>query len=437
MLKFLFTLILSAFVCVHTSGCEDISDSGLITDGRVVIANNASEATGSVTLTDEALAIDNATQTDFTGSQGSSASQRSYASTTPFSLRKVAQVDAPVANGVTLQANDVVVHSNLAYVGYNVQGETFLGGVQIISILDADAPELLAEMIFLDADVNGVYLHGNDLYLALAVNPDQDGSVTSPAALEKVRLSTGGVAFAGSLGRIDLPSFAATDIVRVGNDILVTSGTTDGGLSIVDLTSYGVTGFVPIDDARGVDQASGTTATVVSGTPGAVHVIDISAEEILSTTPIFGAATEVSKATVQMIGDYAYLGVGEGGFQVIDTGDGSLVLDVPQVEYGGLPLGLTVSNAVTVDRDFAFIASGEAGVTALRFDNPQVSRVDDALITVTAAAKPYPTPTSVDARLVGQVIIGVDLSVNMVEVRQSHLFAAAGLGGLSIILIDE
>ncbi|NNF28302.1 MAG: hypothetical protein HKN73_13850, partial [Gemmatimonadetes bacterium] len=68
----------------------------------------------------------------------------------------VAEVDAPLLNGVPLQATHLAIRGDRAYVSYNVQGSVFLGGVDAFDRIGSKTPVLTSGLLFTDTDVSAV-----------------------------------------------------------------------------------------------------------------------------------------------------------------------------------------------------------------------------------------------------------------------------------------
>ena len=433
MRKYLLLMLLPInFVVLGCSSEDEDKGLDLVTSGRVLIANSGVDATGQIGLDLQVLDIDETEAMDFTDSQASPISQRSAMKTaSELKLTKIGSISPPISNGVTLQASDILVLSSLAFVAYNVQGEQFLGAVQIIDISNRMAPEIIAEMILLDADVHGLTKHGAELYLAIGVDPDKNEDFSTPAGIEKIVLSNGSRRFKGSAGRVDLPSFAATDVILTHSYLVVTSGDVGGGASLINRSSFAFHQFLPSYDARGVSRYKGGKVALISGQPGRIDILNTQTLSFEQNFPVAGASTPESKSTIQMVGSVAFVGAGEGGVQVVDVETGQLRISIPQRHVPGLSLQDTVSNAITVDRHYGFVACGQAGISVVYFNKSQLTKTDfDSSIELSS-------PESLNARLVGQIAFGVNDSVNMVDIRHNYAFAATGLGGVNIVLIEE
>src|SRR5260370_37742089 len=85
-----------------------------------------------------------------------------------FSLRLKAEVAPPSIGGQVLQATSVSMVGNLAVVSYNLAGNPYGGGVDVIDISDKSHPVLTSEALFQNTDVSAVTTSGINVHLAEA-----------------------------------------------------------------------------------------------------------------------------------------------------------------------------------------------------------------------------------------------------------------------------
>jgi hypothetical protein len=143
----------------------------------------------------------------------------------------------------------------------------------------------------------------------------------------------------------------------------------------------------------------------------------------LSTTYSFpGADVAESKSAYEIVGGKAFVAAGPEGVQVLCLDDGEIIgsLARPDPASLGLDPSVVVTNAVTVQDDLLFVSNGEAGVY------------------VAAGAEPFATSGcgAQDIDELGRLRFENLQSANHVVYRDEHLFVAAGLGGLKIVLVE-
>ncbi len=322
-----------------------------------------------------------------------------------------AEVDPPDLGGLTIQATEVDLDRGIAYVSYNVQGPVYRGGVDAFDVRHVATPLLLSQALFEDTDVSSLDQHGGYLYLATATG---DPAFTSPAVLEAVALD--GIRLTAISRRVDLPSYAATGVTVVGDQVLVTSGNTDeGGLSILDRGSLERETLIPFRDARDV-VVQGNIAIAMKGTPAELYVVERTAGTVLRFYSPGGANIPESKSTIKIFRNFVFVAAGDEGTKLVRLSDGAVVATLPTPQVEGLPPEYAVTNAVSAHGNLLFMANGGAGLYV-------------AQIVVNE------TGTDAALELVGRVDFGDDSSANYVAAKGNVLFVASGLGGLKIVEI--
>jgi len=403
-LIFISNTIIIVLVFVATA-CSDLDSSS----ERILIENNPSVLSTRIQYSQDIIPIDT---TNFRNKVGRSTPVN--ADTVVLTL--VAEVSPPEYDGIVLQATDVRIEDDMAYVSYNVQGETFLGAIDIFDVGNIDQPILLSSAIFTDTDVNGIKEKSGFLYLACAT---ERVGFSSPAVLERIELNDDGL-LTNNSEAIDLPSFAATDVDVAKNWIYVTSGALGGYVTILDEDTFTKHDSVSIEDARGVD-ADKNNVGVVAGTPARLLTFDRDLGTLENDWSLSGATIEFSKSTIEIKKKKAILALGDGGTQIICLETGDVIETIPQPIVSGLDSAVTVTNAATVEKRLLFMANGEAGVYVAIADTKFDSKDCD-----------------VDGlELMGQFRFDDLQSVNHINYKGEVMFIASGLGGLKILTVDE
>ncbi len=324
-----------------------------------------------------------------------------------------AETSTPVLDGNALQATDISIEGNRAYVTYALRGDAFGGGVDVFNITDNTKPVLEAGIYIKDSDVNGICVTGNDMYLAIAREP---GSGVEYAALEHFTLKGGLPGTKSDL--IDLPSWAATDVTVSGNQVFVTTGAVNGYICILNKTSLALVNQISLEDARGV-AAENNKVAVFAGTPAHLYYLN-SEGSALADYSLTGATIADSKSTVEVLGGKAIIAAGDGGMQIVCLESGDILGEIPVPAVNGLDASVCVANAATANNDLIFIANGEAGVYAVQCDKSlNANQCDTGSL-----------------QLQGKLVFDTNISANDVLYRAGTLFVASGLGGLKIISIE-
>lgn len=325
-----------------------------------------------------------------------------------YKMKQIARVSPPVVAGVQLQASHLVRDGSRAFVGYNVRGDVFRGGVDVFDQLNGEEPRLRAQALLYDSEISSVDLSGGSLYLATAT---ADESFRSPAVLEVMSVDNGAKSLI-STARVELSSFAGTGVRAFGGEVFTTSGS-NGHVTVFDGALRPVFSDA-LADARAVD-VNDAYFVAMRGTPGLLRVYDRGARRVLRDIPLGGANTPNAKSSLFLVGDLAFAAAGDGGVVVANVATGQ-VLERLAAPPGP---GISVSNGLAWYKDLLFVANGEGGLWMA-----QATRDLDRL----GGAAP-------DFHIVGR--IDLSGSANFVEVKGDLLFVATGLAGLTIVEFDN
>ena len=141
-----------------------------------------------------------------------------------------------------------------------------------------------------------------------------------------------------------------------------------------------------------------------------------------TTYNLQGATIPFSKSTAELHGDNALLALGDGGTQIVNVTDGTVIKTIPQPEVDGLSLDNTVTNAATVSDNIIFMANGQAGVYVAAISSKTKSILDNVT-------------DGNDIILLGHFTFGSSHSANHAIYDKHSLFVASGLGGLKIFKV--
>ena len=410
-----------ALICVvalvHVS-CSDSMGPGDQSNARISITNNAGELAARVTYMNDSIPVDSA-GVGYPSAPvpyaSASISRSSAASQGAFNLHLKAEVAPPSIGGQMLQATSVSIVGNLAVVSYNMVGNPYLGGVDVIDISNKNHPVLTSEALFQNTDVSAVTTSGVNVYLAEATG---DTGFASPAVFKVVTLVGNQLVLTGNT-RTGLSSFAATS-VAFGTRVYATSGDA-GSLFMLSPATFAVTSSIALQDARWVAVGGGQVA-VVQGMPGRLVVYNESNMSLVGSWPFKGADIAQSKSQAELVGGKAFIAAGDSGVQVLNPLTGAFLGQVPRPNPDSLGLSpsVVVTNAVAIDQDLMFISNGEAGV--------YLAQGSQAFSTSGTGAQTI--------TMQGKLRFGNLQSVNHVALQSGILMVAAGLGGLKIVQVN-
>ena len=404
-MKFL-TIILIGLVSIQLfDGCakdNPVGPNG--SGGRVTVNNNEDDLNNRVTVRDDTITVDTTV-----GLRKSSLGKG-------FSLTLVAEIAPPVVNGVTLQATSVSLNGPFAYISYNLQGNTYGGGVDIVQLKGTKNATIRSEATFSDTKVSSVAFDANsgNVYLAEACS---NAAFAYPAAVEVMKTSGNKLSSTGNVQSV-LSSYAATSIAVGSGKIFATTGNT-GGLYTLSTDSLQSESFTVLSDARWIDFDSTYVAVVQGG--GILSVFDAVSGGLLHTYPFSGTGIPESKSTVRVIGGKALIAAGDGGVQLMNLATGTIVGSIPRTIVSGLDPSLSVTNAVDGAGQYIYISNGEAGVYVAEASQALENMSGDQPITLT---------------VLGQLQFASLQSVNHVAFNGTTLVIASGLGGVKVVDVN-
>ena len=336
----------------------------------------------------------------------------SVQATKDIDLRLKAELASPVVEQggekITLQATAVDLMGDYAVVSYNVQGETYLGGIDVLRVKDKAKPKLISRAIYTNADVHAVRVANGRVYAVLGAL-----SKTRPqtAFLHIIPMSSKGYPDYKAAELMGLEGNVGTSVATLDDAILATSGD-NGGMTVLN-SDLEQKAFTPLAKARWVD-ANDSFIAVLQAIPGQIQVFDAQNFEQVSTLSVDGLTTPQAKSVLELEGKLAFIAAGTAGVEVLNLTTGKSVASIsPEA------LGDAVTNAVTAGGNFVFVAGGTAGLHVAYSDTP-FDDLDEAFELTT----------------LGKLELDGLASANHVHLFGDTLFVAAGLEGLKIIQTD-
>ncbi len=348
-------------------------------------------------------------------------------------IEVIADLESPAYKKETLQASHIRITDGFAYIGYNTQGERYLGGIDIVDINPAADPRLVSNVIFINPETNfGKDVSSIDIepkvpgfnnFIWIAGAEEGNPSLSSPAIAERFTLNADNQfqLTNGPREVFDLKGFVGTDIRFFKNKIYATSGT-GGGLTVLNNQMLELN-FYDIENARSVDVNKNYTVAL-GGNPGHLYGPGVWDSEI------GGATDPEAKSMVRLCyetngtivtkgakctGNFALAALGEDGLKCFNLNISSSVpvssLPRPVIqdetkEWDYVTNGVSIANG-----GWVYIANGAAGLDIAKMD------------------------LHGNLTLLGNIDLGA--SVNFVEASDNYVFVATGLGGLKILKVKE
>ena len=115
------------------------------TNGRITVVNDETKLNARVTTRNELIKLD--TTRGLGRTHGSNA----------FSMTLVAEIAPTTVNGQTLMATSVSLDGQFAYISYNLRGESYGGGVDIVQLKGTQNATIRSEALFSDTKVSSVF----------------------------------------------------------------------------------------------------------------------------------------------------------------------------------------------------------------------------------------------------------------------------------------
>lgn len=375
--------------------CDNNDDTS--TDNQA--KENNIEINSDVTSLNKRLDLTNSGVITITNTSTSKLLKSSQA-TTDLPLVQIAEINPPKdSNGRTLQANHVAVNGNYAYVAYTMIGDVYSGAIDVIDVSDPYKPKLITSALIANTDITSLTYSNGNLIVAGATDIDKNATLTNPSIVINMQLSSGLLTDKYTINNLE--GKVTTDVAANSSSYFAVTGDA-GNLYKINSSSKAITGKAALADLRTV-AVSGDKIVTLSGTKG----VNIYNESSLALQKSFTTSTDVSGAKRTMDFDGAKLLVSEGynGLGVYDINSGSKLQTIGLTTAGED----NVTNAVSVNEGYAFVANGAAGLNVYQ-SGSQLS-------------------------LVGTV--GITGSSNYVKSSGNYIYVASGKGGLKIIKMEK
>jgi len=358
---------------------------------RIVLENDHEILNGRIKYFNQEIPLDSSSSFSKTAS-----SKRPHTK-----LILLAEIEPPEIDGHKLQANHVTLSNDYAYVSYSTRNNEFRGGVEIFDLKTADRPVSRSLILFRDTDLSMAIEWDGRLYMGGATDSDHNSNFKSPAVLEVITLDD--YRLTDISERVDLPSFNANDLACFDDAIFVTTGTTDGTLSIFDQHENGLilSKEIKINAAKAIDKNK-EYFVVMEGTGTNLHLFDRPSREFLKTIPLGCPNFYKAKAEIQVVRDRIYLSAWDCGVMMYDLKKETLK-GFPAPEGGHC-------NAISVNLELAFMANGSDGLSVLFFSENGFEEIGSTKFSG---------------------------STNFVATDGDLLFVANGSGGLKVLRIER
>lgn len=303
----------------------------------------------------------------------------------------VAEVSSPIFQGEKLSATHVQVVDDKAYVSYNKQGDTHLGGLEVFDLSNRAYPKLVSQALFKNADVNAITTdyEGDEFSrrIWLALSHKNKGAVVRQVSLRDGLISD-------EIKDVSLSKFSqgisasANGIVRSGDYLYVTAGKTRGGTYTLDVDDLGFIDAEEYSDAKyvatnGSIPFASSVVSLVTGENAELKIKQVGSNDTSKTIDI-GAAVHQNvernfrgKSTLhfaQRHPEVVFVTMGYDGLKGFDIYTDEELFSSPS---SMLAKGNT--NGITSDDDYLYMANGADGITVATM--PEGSGVVEPIFT--------------------------------------------------------
>lgn len=391
---FLFSVLTLVFV----TSCSDNGDSnGENSSDRnaIVINDNQTQLKQRLDLTNSGvISIVNAK----TG-------KKLTAQSSQLPLTQIAEFNAPKdSQGRTLQASHVAVNGNYAYVAYTLEGSDYSGAIDMIDVSDPYKPKLVMSALIPDTDITSLVYSNGRLIIGAASDADKNPALLSPAIVMNMQLNNGALTVDFSTN--DVGSYVTTDVAANSTNYFAVSGD-NGNLYKFDNATKQAVSSKAIEDLRSVAVVNDKIVTL-SGTKG-INIYNASNLELTKSFAPWIDDKQGAKRTIDFKDDKILVSEGYQGLGVYNINTGVKVQTISLEPHNSAEPDDVVTNAVSVNDDYAFVANGGNGL--------EVYKTGDLLT------------------LMGTV--GITGSANYVKTSGDYIYVASGKGGLKIIKMEK
>lgn len=393
-------LLVVLLVASIFGACDILSNS----DGnnfKVEINNDAESLNKRIQIINQPVILDS-TRSKSTGSVTTSGAG---------SFTHVANVASPKINGRTLSATSIEIRANKVYISYHLNGNDYGGAVDIIDIRDEDNPSLISHISFADTDVNALDVEennkllwitgGRDINSSNHRNADHNGAIIGELGIDKGEFEV------NDYRETPLPSYSGNDIVDApGQYLYVASGATGGGFYELNKNSFEINNRVDNTFAKSLDRRQNDIVglNLTEDNRANFTIIDFENETVTNYETPYTVAPTDGKNVLEHTASITYAALGDQGVKGFQFNTGT----DPVYEFN--PQGDDVSNGVTVDGQYVYIANGT-----------------DGLFITTIARNGNKEPEEVYSWN------GGDGSANFVKTDGNFIILANGIDGLNIL----
>ncbi|MCB7482016.1 hypothetical protein [Christiangramia sediminis] len=341
-----------------------------------------------------------------------------------FGIEQIASLEPPVLDGTALRATHVDVNGDFAYISYNKEGATYLGAIDVVNISDKYNPELVSRLTTSIADINSLFVDNNNYLVFTGASAKDNRGTGRRSLMGYLELANGDLdqSFSNEsddprvnpISNLDYGNQgnAGVHILPYNGEAISISGDA-GAISKLEypgiMTAFDGNFTEEIGDLRYAALKNNTLA-VLSGVDGLMNFTINDSFELISKISTAPLAAE-SKRTITWYGDNVLVSEGSQGVGIYNFEAGAKLASLPlkvNPEAAEINLEDKVTNAVSTDGNFIYMANGGAGLDIIKLNetlNP-----------------------------VAEGIAEIQGSANFVQAKGEYIYVASG-SGLKILKV--
>ncbi|WP_209400528.1 hypothetical protein [Pseudozobellia sp. WGM2] len=342
-------------VLMFAASCSD--ETTVYSDPSEDVSIEKSESVlESSILFDDAGVLDIASEAALTGKTAKGAEEMAG----DYPLTLVARVDPPSYSGAeNLTAAHVHLDGDYAYVAYNTVEDGYAGGIDIVNVNDPNNPQVTSRLYYSNADINAIEYNDGYIYAVGGVDAEKSVRATSNSFVVKILVSGGRMDTGAGLTYGFQEGFNATDVEVTGNTVYVTSGK-DGLLTAYNKSDLSIQNDASYADLRSVAHHDETIAVLDASTGVVLMDEGLNVTKEIAIDSDFG---DFSKRTLDISDDRIVVSEGSKGAGIYNRSSGSLIEYVPiLINPDGVDQSNIVTNAVATNEEILLMANGGAGL---------------------------------------------------------------------------
>jgi len=341
-----------------------------------------------------------------------------------FGIEEIASLEPPVIDATVLRATHLDVKGDFAYVSYNKEGAKYLGAIDILDISDKYNAKLISRLTSNIMDINSLFVDNNGYLVFTGASAKDNRGADNHSLIGYIKLVNGDFAHdlsnetddvrTSPISNLDYGNSgnAGVHILNFNGEAIAVSG--DAGA----ITKFSYPGTLTAFDGKASEEIgdlryaalNNNTLAVLSGSEGLMN-FNVNENFTLSSKISTAPLTAESKRTIAWYGDNILVSEGIDGAGIYNFNAGARLTRLSlkmHPDASEINTEDKVTNAVSTDGNFIYMANGGAGLDILKLDE--------------------------DLNPIAEGIAEINGSANFVQAKGEYIYVASG-SGLKILKI--